>query len=1043
MRIEAVCLAMATVFLTGQLVVSAQSDIQSKDGTLSYRTSDRGDRIPDSSFAGYRASEESIPFVPVRVVVGSPDVDNTMAIQDAIDQIAKLPLDQHGFRGAVLIPPGKYPVSGTLKIRASGVVVRGCGYSAANGLQNRADDSATDVTDSHTVVVATGTSRRSVFEVQGNPVDIEGKSTEIVDAYVPLNSTKLTVADATGIEKGQLVRVSHPSSEAWIVHLGMNDFGGDRHGPRWRPGSRDLHWLREVIQVDGKTLTLDAPLTYGLDRSLSVCSVSKVNVDSLVRNVGIENLSIESTYQDTNPKDEEHAWFGVSMNHVRDAWVRRVTCVNLAGSAVAVWEGASRVTVEDCKSLHPVSELGGWRRNSFFACGQQILMQRLYAEDGRHDFAIGACAAGPNAFVQCEAVRPTGESGTIDSAACGTLLDRVRCDGQSLALRNRMYQSQGAGWTSLNGAMWNCTASVVCVERPPTAQNWAFGSHGEYSGNGAWFNSDDNIQPESLFYAQLAERIGNDRVGSRALLQLPKIQGSRAPTIEAAAAAVAASKSPRLTMSQWIDQCCAEHPLQIVYEGKRRVFVEVPAKVQAKEPPTGAKDGIDAGKDRRFSIRNGWMTFDNRLAVGQEIGVPWWNGGIRPTDVAQAKPALTRFVPGQDGRGYTDNIEDLVREMSQSGQVSLWQHPPLWYERRRDDHSRVQRMDGDVVAPFYETPWARSGLGVAADGLSRWDLTKSNPWYFDRLRSFARIGSTHGLYLFNGLYMQHSFLEAGAHYVDAPWRPTNNVNPVGIPEPVLFAGDKLIYVAEQFYDTKNEPLVELHRHYMKNVLEELGSEPNVILFLSEEFTGPASFVELWLEVIRQWSSRVGVKPRVALYATKDVTDEILSKPHFNEVVSIVYNRFGTEGWWYQPDGTLYAPQGGKNLAPRQWSRQLKPKTPGFEQVHKTVLEYRTRYPDKPFVYQGPAQHCWANLLGGGSLVPLPQTTDQELLSAIVSMRPMADRIGLSDDRGNMLVYTSEPPKTTGKIRWVDTKSGQVTSGIPRSTESPSLYWITR
>lgn len=1037
MRIEATCLALVTVFLTGELVLGAQvlgaqADVQVKEGRLNDRIGDRGDRVLDYSYAGYQASEATVPIVPARAVVGVPEIDNTQAIQAAIDYVAALPLDKNGFRGAVLIPPGKYAVSGTLKIRASGVVIRGSGYgsSDANPIAN------IDGAENATVIVATGKSRRAVFEVIGTPAVVEDKSTEIVDPYVPINATRLTVADASRIEKGQMIRVSHPSTEAWIVALGMNDFGGDRHGPRWRPGSRDLHWFRLVSKVDGSVLTLDAPLTYGLNRTLSVCSVSNVNTESLVRNVGVENLRIEPTYDTDNPKDEEHAWFGVSVNHARDAWVRRVTCANLAGSAVAVWEGASRVTVEDCKCLHPVGEIGGWRRNSFFTCGQQVLMQRLYAEDGRHDFAVGACAAGPNAFVQCEAVRPHAESGTIDSAACGTLFDRVRCDGNSLALRNKMYQSQGVGWTSFNGLLWNCSASVVYIERPPMAQNWGFGTHGEYSGNGAWFNSDDNIQPESLFFAQLAERIGIDRVRDRELLHLPKIQSSRAPTLEAASEAVAATKLPRLTMAQWIDECCSEHPLPISRDG----LPQVPTtELGKKENATKRSPGADS----TFRIRNGWMTFDDRLAIGQELSVPWWNGGIRPTDVAQAKPALTRFVPGRDGLGYTDDIDEVVSRMKEAGQISLWQHPPLWYDRRRDDHTRVQRMDSDVVAPFYETPWARSGSGTAADGLSCWDLTKTNGWYFDRLRSFASRGSTRGLMLFNGLYMQHSVLEAGAHYVDAPWRPTNNINDIMIPEPVFFAGDKLVYVAEQFYDTKNSQLTELHRRYMTNVLDELGKEPNVVLFLSEEYTGPVGFVELWLDTIREWTASSGVKPIVALYATKDVTDEILSKPHYNELVSLIYNRFGAEGWWIQPDGSLYAPQGGKNLAPRQWNRLLKPKAPGFEQVYMAVREYRMLYPEKPFVYQGPSQHCWANLLGGGSLVPLPRSTNRELLSAIVAMKPLENRIGLSDDRGNMLVYATEPPITTGTIRVVSMDTGETSSEIPRSPEKPVLYWIAQ
>ena len=58
--------------------------------------------------------------------------------------------------------------------------------------------------------------------------------------------------------------------------------------------------------------------------------------------------------------------------------------------------------------------------------------------------------------------------------------------------------------------------------------------------------------------------------------------------------------------------------------------------------------------------------------------------------------------------------------------IGIEQHYALWYERRRDDHERIRRMDGDVWPPFYEVPFARSGKDTAWDGLSKYDLTKYN-----------------------------------------------------------------------------------------------------------------------------------------------------------------------------------------------------------------------------------------------------------------------------------------------------------------------------
>ena len=47
----------------------------------------------------------------------------------------------------------------------------------------------------------------------------------------------------------------------------------------------------------------------------------------------------------------------ITMENIQDAWVRRIEFSHFAGSAVAVYETASRVTVEDCISLSPVSEI--------------------------------------------------------------------------------------------------------------------------------------------------------------------------------------------------------------------------------------------------------------------------------------------------------------------------------------------------------------------------------------------------------------------------------------------------------------------------------------------------------------------------------------------------------------------------------------------------------------------------------------------------------------------------------------------------------------
>ncbi len=94
--------------------------------------------------------------------------------------------------------------------------------------------------------------------------------------------------------------------------------------------------------------------------------------------------------------------------------------------------------------------------------------------------------------------------------------------------------------------------------------------------------------------------------------------------------------------------------------------------------------------------------------------------------------------------------------MVAKGQVILEHHWGLWYDRRRDDHEMIRRIDGEVWGPFYEQPWARSGQGIAWDGLSKYDLERFNTWYFSRLNQFASECELKGLILLQQMYFQHN-----------------------------------------------------------------------------------------------------------------------------------------------------------------------------------------------------------------------------------------------------------------------------------------------
>src|ERR1700749_375312 len=82
--------------------------VTAKGGHLVYTPDERGDRIPDFSYCGYKGGDMPIPDVPVRITAPLKDGDAGFRIQAALDYVAGLPADAQGIRGAVLLEKGTY-----------------------------------------------------------------------------------------------------------------------------------------------------------------------------------------------------------------------------------------------------------------------------------------------------------------------------------------------------------------------------------------------------------------------------------------------------------------------------------------------------------------------------------------------------------------------------------------------------------------------------------------------------------------------------------------------------------------------------------------------------------------------------------------------------------------------------------------------------------------------------------------------------------------------------------------------------------------------
>ena len=483
---------------------------------------------------------------------------------------------------------------------------------------------------------------------------------------------------------------------------------------------------------------------------------------------------------------------------------------------------------------------------------------------------------------------------------------------------------------------------------------------------------------------------------------------------------------------------------------------QFPAALSSRFPVSAPKATVQAPA---LEIRHGRFVIDGRVVWGGAVNTAWWKGRINPEIAANYGRSPTRFVPGRSGPGLTEELPQLADWMRERGTPFFQHWPGLWYDRRRDDHTRVDRTDANCWAPFYEMPWARSGQGVASDGLSKYDLTKFNPWYFARLREFARLCGERGLVLYHNLYNTHNVLETGAHWMDFPWRPFNNINGTPLPEPPPLDAKGSIHVANEFYDAANPALRALHRAFIRHSLDQLGDQPNVIHGLAFQYAGPLAFQQFFQDTVAEWEREHGRRLRLALTTGKNVTDAILADPVRAAQIAVIDQRY----WQYRPDGELWAPEAGINLAFREinsakWGKaggDTPPPTTAA-MVYRQVREYRDRFPDKaivahdsgngpvPILMAGGAQALTANPAAGGTQAraPFDEFVNRELGTVLMALAPRDGWLAepernwcLADDAGTTVLFASMDgpvltltralPAARYTAQWVDPRTGEL------------------
>lgn len=475
------------------------------DGTLQYRGDERGNTLPDFSRAGYGGGGKALPHLPVVERLGpQASGDDTDRLQAALDRLAARAPDARGWRGALELDRGEYRIAGTLHLRAGGVVLRGAG-SGEDG----------------TVLRGTGTRQRTLIEVGAEGArrrELPGTRRAITDAYVPWSGRSFRVSSAEGLRPGDRIMVFRPSTAEWIHALGMDRIkprqGAGDSTQQWKPGGFNLELERTIVAIDGDRLTLDAPVMNALDAAFGGGEIYRFTHPRLL-DCGVEQLRLVSDYQrGQETSDERHAWLGVKLGAVENAWVSDVTVVHFS-HAVEAAGSAIFTTIRDCVHLDPVSLVTGGRRYSFSLNGQYGLVLRCRARGARHTFVTGSRVCGPNVFLDGVAEHALADSGPHHRWAVGSLYDNIADDNQ-LRVQDRQWAGSGHGWAGAQQVLWNCRSRTFVVQQPPTGQNYAIGCVGRFVA-GEWNpraapglieSVGAPVAPRSLYLAQLEARLG-------------------------------------------------------------------------------------------------------------------------------------------------------------------------------------------------------------------------------------------------------------------------------------------------------------------------------------------------------------------------------------------------------------------------------------------------------------------------------------------------------------------------------------------------------
>lgn len=489
------------------LVASSSAAAQPSElwGRHGERWDPRG-RLPDFSYAGYHAGRRRIPDVPVVIDVrdtgarGDGRADDTSAIQRAIDRAGEMG------GGAVRIPAGTYRLTGQLRLRDSGVVLRGRGR---NETILRFERSLSDLfgwdkafANGNNGLIQAGR-REDNFDNVARVAEPASRG----DRVLVLERD----AAERGVEPGTWIKLTMQSDDRSLWDHRHNDQNGSPHTPFCDEVNGELgYWIVRVIAVHGARIVLDQPLRTDV-RPRWNATVQRATQP--VEEIGVEDLRVEF---ERTPYPGHHAErgynaIGFDEGLVVNGWIRNVR-IRYADNGISLSK-AKHVTVQNVK-------LDGARPSATASVGHHGTRGGIDCLYERLEF---------NADYVHEVTFNERTTGTVVSRLHGDV--RISLDHHSRAQVENLvteldarydWASGGAACAPRAGARHTYWGFRRAMDPPGWGEiqttvvgDLAPGVPERQTQNRQWYERLSSPSPENLYEAQLERRLAIERRDAR------------------------------------------------------------------------------------------------------------------------------------------------------------------------------------------------------------------------------------------------------------------------------------------------------------------------------------------------------------------------------------------------------------------------------------------------------------------------------------------------------------------------------------------------